>query len=108
MTADGYSLDDKRTFIDGKGDIPDVIGKFSKRDTEKFEDRKAKCFFVPISEIEENNFDLSISKYREFEYEEIVYEEPEVIKQKILHLENRIIKTLQEIPTDKLITKEPN
>ena len=24
MGADGYSLDDKRTFIDGKGDIPDI------------------------------------------------------------------------------------
>jgi type I restriction enzyme M protein len=70
--------------------------------TEKFEDRKAKCFFVPIEEIEENNFDLSISKYREFEYKEVVYEEPEVIKQKILELERKIIETLQEIPTDNL------
>ena len=25
MGADGYSLDDKRMFIDGKGDIPDII-----------------------------------------------------------------------------------
>ena len=31
MKADGYSLDDKRTFIDGKGDIPDIISKFNER-----------------------------------------------------------------------------
>ena len=98
MEADGYSLDDKRTFIDGKGDITDIINQFNKRGTEKFEDRKAKCFFVPIEEIEENEYDLSISRYKEIEYEEVVYEEPEVIKQKILELENKIIKNLQEIP----------
>lgn len=99
MTSDGYSLDDKRTFIDGKGNIPDIINKFNDRFSQKFEDRKAKCFFVPMAEIESNNFDLSISKYRDFEYKEVVYEEPEVIKQKILELENQIIKTLKEIPT---------
>lgn len=97
MKADGYSLDDKRTFVDGKGDIPDIIDKFKKRDTERFEDRKANCFFVPIEEIRENNYDLSCSRYKEIEYKEVVYEEPEVIKQKILELENKITKTLQEI-----------
>ncbi|MDH5686347.1 MAG: type I restriction-modification system subunit M [Candidatus Bathyarchaeota archaeon] len=97
MKTDGYSLDDKRTFIDGKGDILDIIDKFSKRETEEFEDRKANCFFVPIEEIEENNYDLSISRYKEIEYEEIAYEEPEVIRQKIMELEKKITKTLQEI-----------
>jgi len=98
MKADGYSLDDKRTFIDGKGDIPDIIKNFNKRDTEQFEDRKANCFFVPIEEIKENNYDLSISRYKEIEYEEVVYEEPEVIKHKILELEKKIAETLEEIP----------
>ena len=64
--------------------------------------RKASHFFVAIDEIEGNNFDLSISKYREFEYKEVTFEDPEVIKQKILELEKKIIETLQEIPTDKL------
>jgi type I restriction enzyme M protein len=97
MTADGFSLDDKRTFIDGKGDIPDIIEQFTKKDKEKFEDRKAKCFFVPIEEIKENDYDLSINKYKEIEYEEIEYEEPEIIKNKILDLEKNIIETLEEI-----------
>ena len=97
MTSDGYSLDDKRTFIDGKGDIPDIIENFNKRDEERFEDRKAKCFFVPFEEIKENDYDLSLSKYKEIEYEEVVYEEPEVIKQKIIDLENKILKGLEEL-----------
>jgi len=97
MKADGYSLDDKRTFIDGKGDIPDIITQFNKRHKEPFDDRKAKCFFIPVEEIKQNNYDLSISKYKEIEYEEIKYEKPEIIKQKILELENKIVKTLEEI-----------
>ena len=97
MTADGYSLDDKRAYIDGKGDILDIVEKFNRRSKESFEDRKAKCFFVPIEEIKENDYDLSISKYKEIEYKEVVYEKPEVIKQKILELENKITKTLEEL-----------
>jgi type I restriction enzyme M protein len=97
MKADGYSLDDKRTFVDGKGDIPDILEKFKKRDTEQFKDRKASCFFVPIEEIKEKNYDLSCSRYKEIEYKEVVYEDPEVIKQKILELENKITRTLREI-----------
>jgi len=95
MEADGFSLDDKRTFIDGKGDISDIIEKFKDRNDGKFEDRKAKCFYVPFEEIKANDYDLSISKYREIEYEEVVYEKPEVIKQKILELENKICETLE-------------
>ena len=97
MTADRYSLDDKRMFIDGKGDIPDILEKFGRREKETYEDRKAKCFFVPVDEIKENDYDLSISKYKEIEYEEIQYEKPEVIKQKILELESKITKTLSEL-----------
>jgi type I restriction enzyme M protein len=94
MKTDGYSLDDKRTFIDGKGDIPDIVNNFNKRGTEQFEDRKANCFFVSIEEIKDNNYDLSCSRYKEIEYEEVVYEDPEVIKEKILELEHKIVETL--------------
>jgi len=94
MKADGYTLDDKRTRIDGKGDIPDIIEKFNIKSERKFEDRKAKCFFVPFEEIKDNKYDLSISKYKEIEYEEIEYEKPEVIKGKIIELEKQILEKL--------------
>ena len=96
MEADGFSLDDKRV-ITKENDIPDIIERFQNREKEKSIDRKKKCFFVPIAEIRSNNYDLSISKYKEIEYEEIIYEKPEIIKQKILELESKIIEKLKEI-----------
>jgi type I restriction enzyme M protein len=97
MEADGYSLDDKRTFIDGKGDIPDIIQKFRNRHEENPQDRKGKCFFVPVSEIIENGYDLSISKYKEIEYEEIEYDKPGEILDRIEEREDRIKANIAEL-----------
>jgi len=97
MEADGFSLDDKRTFIDGQGDIPDILDKFKKKDKENPRDRKKKYFFVPIEEIKEKDWDLSISKYREIEYEEVKYESPDKLKKKILELEEGIVKGLKDL-----------
>lgn len=96
MEADGFSFDDKRVIIE-QNDIPDIIERFKNRQKEKPTDRKKKCFFVPIAEIRANNYDLSLSKYKEIEYEEVKYEKPEVIKKKILELEQKIIKNLEEL-----------
>jgi len=97
MERDGFSLDDKRTFIDGKGDIPEIVEHFNNKDKEKPIDRKKKYFLVPIKEIEEKEYDLSISKYQTIEYEEVKYESPEKLKKRILELEEEIIKDLKEI-----------
>jgi len=97
MEADGYSLDDKRTFIDGNGDIPEILEKFKNREKENPIDRKKKYFFVLVEEIKEKNWDLSISKYREIEYEEVKYEKPEVLKKRILDLEEEIVKGLRSL-----------
>ncbi|MFC1786810.1 N-6 DNA methylase [Halobacteriota archaeon] len=97
MKADGYSLDDKRAFIDGKGDISDIVERFKKRQEENPIDRKGKCFFVPIEEIVDNDYDLSVSKYKEIEYEEIEYEEPEVIMAKIEDMEDKIKEGISEL-----------
>jgi len=97
MESDGFSLDDKRTEQPDKDDIPDILEKFKKRKEEKNEDRKKKHFFVPFKEIKENNYDLSLSKYRENVYEEVKYEKPEVLKKKILELEKDIIKGLKDL-----------
>jgi type I restriction enzyme M protein len=96
MENDGFSLDDKRAQIE-KNDIPDIIERFKNRQKEKSADRIKKYFFIPIKEIRDNNYDLSISKYREIEYKEVKYEKSEVIKKKILDLEKNIIETLDQI-----------
>ena len=97
MTADGYSLDDKRTFIEGRGDIPDIIERYRERFKENPEDRKGKCFFVPVKEIIDEDYDLSINRYKEIEYEEVKYEPPKVILSKILEAEGRIREEVEEL-----------
>jgi len=99
MDNDGFSLDDKRVEIE-QNDIPDIIERFQNGHKEKPTDRKKKDFFVPLKEIKENNYDLSISKYREIVYEEVQNEKPEMIKKKILELEAKIIETLNDINVD--------
>src|SRR3989338_6915520 len=97
LEADGYSLDDKRTFIDGIGDVNDILEHFKNREKENPIDRRKKYFFVPTKEIKDKSWDLSISKYREVEYEEIEYEKPSVIKKKIIQLEEEILKGLKDL-----------
>ena len=96
MTADGYSLDDKRNPID-ENDIPDIIERFSNLENEKDRKRTDKSFFVPKQEIVDNEYDLSINKYKEIIYEKVEYEEPEVILQKLEELSKSIDENLKEL-----------
>lgn len=90
MTADGYSLDDKRTALDNEGDIPDIIARYHNLKSEATRTRKDKSFFVPKDEIVANGYDLTINKYKEVERERIVYEKPEVVLTRIKNLQNEI------------------
>ncbi|WP_339193439.1 class I SAM-dependent DNA methyltransferase [Aeribacillus sp. FSL K6-8210] len=96
MKADGYSLDDKRTPIE-ENDIPDIIARFHNREAEKDRKRTEQSFFVPVEEIRENDYDLSINKYKEIEYEEVQYEAPSVILERVETLEKEIMQGLQEL-----------
>ncbi len=82
MQADGYSLDDKRTKIE-QNDIPDIIEKWKNRNKNKQPQKGDKWLWVDYSEIKKNNYDLSISRYKPIEYEEVEYEKPEVIMRKV-------------------------
>ena len=64
MTADGFSLDDKRTPVE-ENDIPDIIERFKNLDKEKDRKRTDKSFMVPKQDIVDNDYDLSINKYKE-------------------------------------------
>lgn len=89
MAADGYSLDDKRSKQEGYGDLQDIIGKFHARDATTDTDRTAKCFMVPRSEIadEKNNYDLSLSRYKQDVFEEVHYDAPGEILDRLIHAE---------------------
>src|SRR3989338_3660454 len=81
MEADGYSLDDKRTPLDevNFGDISDILRKFKSRFKEDNDDRGKKHFFVPFQEIKDNDWDLSINKYRIEEEEKVDHRESKII-----------------------------
>lgn len=75
MQADGFSLDDKRTELKDS-DIPDIIQRFKQRDQETDRERTDRSFLVPFKEIETNDWDLSINRYKEVVYEEVEYAPP--------------------------------
>jgi type I restriction enzyme M protein len=84
MEADGYSLDDKRTKQDCHGDLQDIVEKFQSLKPGTKSDRKLKHFTVPYADIKKEDFDLSFSRYHEDVYEEIQYEAPSVILDKLI------------------------
>lgn len=67
MQADGYSLDDKRNEVT-ENDIPDIINRFHNLEKEQERKRTEKSFLVSKQEIVDNDYDLSINKYKEIEY----------------------------------------
>ncbi|TLS75115.1 SAM-dependent DNA methyltransferase [Mariprofundus erugo] len=87
MQADGYSLDDKRTKQEGYGDLQDIVAKYHARSAEADTDRTAQCFMVPRADIEAEGYDLSLSRYKEDVFEEIEYEAPGVILERLLKAE---------------------
>jgi type I restriction enzyme M protein len=96
MQADGYTLDDKRNKIDAS-DLLEIVGQYKARYDKKKNNREAKYFFVSKAEIIENEYDLSISKYKEEVYEVVVYEKPKVIFGKLEALECNIQSGLDEL-----------
>jgi type I restriction enzyme M protein len=92
MAADGYSLDDKRSKQEGNGDLQDIIAQFHNRHTRSpatDTDRTARCFMVPRTEIanDKNNYDLSLSRYKTDVFEEMRYEAPNVILDRLIQAE---------------------
>jgi len=97
MQSDGYSLDDKRTKLEEYGDLQDIVTRYKKRSPKKDTDRKKKYFFVPKSEIVENDFELNFNRYKEDVYEEIEYDPPGEILERLTQLEEEISGGLLEL-----------
>lgn len=125
MLADGKSLDDKRNvlvdeelfdaFSYGEGlkleelaeahdkfNLPDILARFPKRNSEAehIRSRTEQSFTVPFKELKENDWDLSINRYKEIVYEEVEYDEPKEILDRIgLLNQDRIVisKKLQNL-----------
>ncbi len=108
MKADGYTLDDKRTETT-ENDIPDIIrrfrsislpasGKVAAQPTDEVSRaRTEQSFFVPVDEIIQNDYDLSINKYKKTEYKPVEYPSTQEIFAELHELEMEIQNGLEEL-----------
>ena len=96
MKADGFSLDDKRSEVK-ENDIPDIIERFRHPEAEADRKRTEQSFFVPKQEIIENNYDLSINKYKQVEYVPVEYPPTEEIMADLRDLEKQIAVEMDEL-----------
>jgi type I restriction enzyme M protein len=85
LTADGFSLDDKRTPID-VNDIPDVLAKWPRRE----EGPNSYC--VPIEKIKENDWSLAAGWYKPTTNQAVNHDAPSEILADVLKIENEIIR----------------
>ena len=96
MTADGLSLDDKRSPV-ADNDIPDIIARFHDLAAEESRQRTEKSFFVPRQEIVDNGYDLSINKYKKTEYKAVEYPSTAELMTRLHELELAVTEGLAEL-----------
>lgn len=116
MEADGWSLDDKRQPLlplerlgaapaetltaeeHMKNNLPDVLARWRERaGTEGERPRTAQSFCVPKGEIAENGYDLSLNRYKQVVYEDVVHVPPKQILAELMQLEKEIEAGLKEL-----------
>ena len=96
MKADGFSLDDKRSETK-ENDIPDILARFANREGEEDRKRTEQSFLVPKEEIVQNDYDLSINKYKQTEYKPVEYPPTEEIMAELRELEMKIGEEMDEL-----------
>jgi len=101
MQADGFSLDDKRTPQPEKSDLPDILARWqayrSRDGTEAERKRTDRSFLVPKDEIAGNDYDLSINRYKEVEYEAVEHDSPQEILKRLARLDEEIAEGRKEL-----------
>lgn len=116
VTADGWSLDDKRApLLDErklgpnpaepltaeeheKNNLPDAVARWKLRgSTERDRPRTAQSFCVPKADIVAQNYDLSLNRYKELEYEQVEHRPPADIIDDLDRLEKEIHADLTDL-----------
>jgi len=116
VTADGWSLDDKRTPLlaedklgplpsvaldeteHAKNNLPDVLTRWALRDgAERDRPRTAPSFCVPRSEIAEQGYDLSLSRYKQLVHDVVEHRAPLEILADLEVLEVEINQGIREL-----------
>ncbi|WP_114286785.1 type I restriction-modification system subunit M [Candidatus Halocynthiibacter alkanivorans] len=115
-TADGYSLDDKRTpLLDerklgvtpaealagedhAKNNLPDILARWNDLDGEGDRPRTAQSFMVPAEDIiATGSWDLSLNRYKEIVHEEIEHQAPAEIIAELREIEKEIAEGLDRL-----------
>ncbi|MFJ3983352.1 type I restriction-modification system subunit M [Streptomyces fungicidicus] len=117
VTADGWSLDDKRTpmlsedklgpvpaagrLINAeheKNNLPDVLRRWQLRNgSEQQRDRTEQSFCVPKVDIAAQGYDLSLNRYKEIVYEEAEHRAPTEILDELASIEAEIQQGMSEL-----------
>jgi type I restriction enzyme M protein len=84
ITADGFSLDDKRIPIE-TNDIPDVVSKWTGRE------EGPNSYRVPIAKIKGNDWSLAVGRYRPVTTRDVKHDSPTDLLTEILMVEDHII-----------------
>ncbi len=116
MTADGFSLDDKRTpLLDAdklgpvpqaalsddehaKNNLPEILTRWEVLEAEADRPRTAQSFVVPAKDIiATGSWDLSLNRYKEVEHEEIDHQSPTEIIAELRAIETEITEGLDRL-----------
>ena len=117
VTADGWSLDDKRAPLlpddklgplvtdsalneteHAKNNLPDVLARWKHRnDSERKRTRKEQSFCVPKADIAAQGYDLSLNRYKEIVHEEIEHRAPGEIMDELARIEAEIQQGMSEL-----------
>ena len=116
VTADGWSLDDKRTPLlpaeklgavpevalaedeHAKNNLPDALARWFRRDGEEMQRaRTEQSFCVPKADIVEQGYDLSLNRYKEVVHEEVEHRPPLEIIAELEHLEAEIQQGMSDL-----------
>ena len=101
MQADGFSLDDKRNPLVAdrhvSNNLPDVLQRWQNRDEESARGRTKQSFLVPKAEIADNDYDLSINRYKEVVHDKVEYDRPSILLAELKALEKEILQGVEEL-----------
>lgn len=116
VTADGWSLDDKRIPLlsedklgvvphtalsedeHAKNNLPDVLARWAERSgSERERPRTAQSFCVPKADIAAQGYDLSLNRYKEVVHEAVEYRPPKEILAELAKLEEEIQRGMKDL-----------
>ncbi|MBF6287252.1 SAM-dependent DNA methyltransferase [Nocardia cyriacigeorgica] len=114
VTADGFSLDDKRNPLladeklgvaaaltedeHAKNNLPDVLARWPHRTTtERERARTEQSFCVPKADIAAQDYDLSLNRYKEVVHEEVEHRPPLEIIEELEVIEGEIQRGMSEL-----------